>query len=91
MLVLLNVELDPSLYDLVTLLIRCNLPGNLIEAQPSSALERSAWTVLSPDLSMRFFSRLLLDPSGYVFKVVQYYSTCDRSYRYLPRHSLTKQ
>jgi len=48
--VLLDVELDPSLYDLVTLLI--NLPGNPIDARP---VERSAWTALSPDLSMRFF------------------------------------
>ena len=41
--VLLNVELDPSLSDLVTLLIRCNLPGNPIDARPVR-LERSAWT-----------------------------------------------
>ena len=32
--VLLNVELDPSLSDLVTLLIRCNLPGNRIYVRP---------------------------------------------------------
>ena len=32
-----------------------------------SALQRSTWTVLSPVLSMRFFSCLLLDPSGYFF------------------------
>jgi hypothetical protein len=36
----------------------------------SSALERSTWTVLSPVLSMQFFSCLLLDPSGYFFTVV---------------------
>ena len=56
----------------------------------SSALERSTWTVLPPVLSMRFFSCLLLDPSGYFFTVVQYFSTCDRSYRCLHRQSLMK-
>ena len=36
--VLLNIELDPSLYDLVTLLIRCNLSGNPIDARPVNCI-----------------------------------------------------